>query len=45
MLPELALGDLVVFPAMGAYTRTGSCDFNGVAVTAANFVFVSSQSD
>lgn len=45
MLPELSLGDLVVFPAMGAYTRTGSCDFNGVAVTAANFVFVSSQSD
>lgn len=31
MLPELELGDLLVVPAMGAYTRASATSFNGFA--------------
>ncbi len=33
MLPELDMGDWVVFPNMGAYSIAGSCTFNGFQVS------------
>lgn len=29
-LPELALGDWLVFPSLGAYSLVGACKFNGI---------------
>eukprot|EP00884_Botryococcus_braunii_P011394 jgi/Botrbrau1/20255/Bobra.31_1s0041.2 len=33
MLPELDMGDWVVFPNMGAYSIAGACNFNGFQVS------------
>ena len=44
-LPMLSLGDLVLFPAMGAYTKTGACDFNGMRVSEPTVVYVHSMAD
>lgn len=32
-LPELRIGDWIMFPNAGAYTLAGACDFNGIAFT------------
>lgn len=33
MLPELEMGDWVIFPNMGAYSIAGACNFNGFQVS------------
>ena len=38
-LPELAVGDWLVFPKMGAYTLAGACDFNGMGGADVRYVF------
>lgn len=32
-LPDLRIGDWLMFPNAGAYTLAGACDFNGIAFT------------
>ena len=42
-LPRLDNGDWLVFPKMGAYTRTGASAFNGFDATAPHVFYVFSQ--
>ena len=42
-LPELELGDWLVFPRHGAYTFSGACAFNGMDPTPATFYVFSEQ--
>lgn len=42
LLPELRVGDCLVFPNAGAYTVAGACDFNGLPLTAPRRVFLAS---
>lgn len=39
-LPELGVGDWLAWPAMGAYTQVGACDFNGIVSTARPVFYV-----
>ncbi len=41
-LPELGVGDWLAWPAMGAYTQVGACDFNGIVSTARPVFYVAS---
>jgi ornithine decarboxylase len=34
LLPDLRVGDWLLFPRAGAYTVAGACEFNGIAMTA-----------
>ena len=40
MLPELAVGDYVLFPGLGAYSWAGAADFNGFACRDIRFMHV-----
>ena len=42
-LPELEVGDWLVFPRHGAYTFSGACAFNGMDPTPTNFYVFSEQ--
>ena len=41
-LPELDVGDMLVFEKAGAYTLSGACDFNGIEFTSPVKVYVNS---
>lgn len=43
-LPELRLGDWLLFANCGAYTVAGACDFNGIAMTEPRKFYVYSES-
>jgi ornithine decarboxylase len=43
-LPQLRNGDWLMFNNAGAYTVAGACDFNGIAMTAPNKLYVFSDS-
>lgn len=40
MLPEMAVGDYVLFPGLGAYSWAGATDFNGFACRDVRFMYV-----
>lgn len=40
VLPELAVGDYVLFPSLGAYSWAGAADFNGFACRDIRFMHV-----
>ncbi|KAI8467512.1 MAG: ornithine decarboxylase 1 [Monoraphidium minutum] len=42
-LPELRVGDALVFSNAGAYTVAGACDFNGINFCAPNRLYVQSR--
>lgn len=42
-LPELQVGDWLLFPSMGAYTLCGASKFNGIDATAAVTFYVCSH--
>lgn len=42
-LPELQVGDWLLFPSMGAYTLCGASKFNGIDATAAATFYVCSH--
>jgi len=44
-LPELDVGDRIIFPGMGAYTTAASTSFNGFSISTAPKFYVVSQSD
>lgn len=39
-LPAMGVGDWLAWPAMGAYTQVGACDFNGIVSTARPVFYV-----
>lgn len=41
-LPELSVGDWLLWPHMGAYTAVGASNFNGIDATAARVFYVAS---
>jgi ornithine decarboxylase len=45
MLPELAMGDWVLFPHMGAYSIAGACDFNGFKVSKPPVFYVNTAAE
>ena len=44
MLPQLRNGDWLAWPAAGAYTVAGACDFNGIEFTDPSKYYVFSDS-
>jgi ornithine decarboxylase len=42
-LPELRVGDALVFSNAGAYTVAGACDFNGINFCAPRRLYVASR--
>lgn len=40
LLPDLAVGDYVAFPRLGAYSWAGACNFNGFEAVYVRFFYV-----
>jgi ornithine decarboxylase len=40
IMPDLALGDFVAFPKLGAYSWAGACNFNGFEAIGVSFIYV-----
>lgn len=44
MLPQLRVGDWLIFPNFGAYTLAGATNFNGIQSANPSFLYIESQS-
>ena len=44
MLPQLRVGDWMVFPHFGAYTLAGATNFNGIKAADPDIIYVASRS-
>lgn len=42
-LPEMRVGDWLLWPNFGAYTSVGACDFNGICATTAQVFYAYSS--